>query len=283
MIVVVPSATEVTSPVDETVATLGVVEAHVTGASGMTVPPASLTVAVSVAVSAIDTKASELGDSSMDPEDGEIVTEADPLAEPEVAVMVVDPSATAVTSPADETVAIDVFEDVHVTVAPEITVPPVSLTVALSVTVSPTDDKLLVLGASAVIDSSKEDFVSAVHERFGKPRMRRGGGVDAVINFIGGDSWASALRCIAPGGRMLTCGATAGFSPPTDIRYIWTYEQTIIGSNGWMPTDQVKLLDLVARGDLFPEIHAVRPLEETAASIQELADRRVVGKVVIAV
>ena len=67
MIVVVPSATEETSPVDETVATLGVVEAHVTGVSGMTVPPASLTVAVSVAVSAIDTKASELGDNSMVP------------------------------------------------------------------------------------------------------------------------------------------------------------------------------------------------------------------------
>ena len=82
---------------------------------------------------------------------------------------------------------------------------------------------------------------------------------------------------------MLTCGATAGVSPPTDIRYIWTYEQTIVGSNGWMPSDQVSLLDLVAQGDLVPEIHAVRPLEETAASIQELADRRVVGKIVIAV
>ena len=68
MIVVVPSATEVTSPVvGETVATLGIVEAHVTGASGMTVPPASFTVAVIVAVSAIDTKASELGDNSMVP------------------------------------------------------------------------------------------------------------------------------------------------------------------------------------------------------------------------
>ena len=144
-------------------------------------------------------------------------------------------------------------------------------------------EKLLALGAGAVIDSSKEDFVSAVHERFGKPRMGRGGGVDVVINFIGGDTWASALRCIGPGGRMLTCGATAGFNPPTDIRYIWTYEQTIIGSNGWMPSDQVALLDLVAEGALVPEIHAVRPLEETAASIQELAERRVVGKIVIAV
>ena len=67
IIVVVPSATEVTSPADETVATVGVVEAQVTVASGMTVPPPSLTVAVIVAVSAIDTKASELGDNSMVP------------------------------------------------------------------------------------------------------------------------------------------------------------------------------------------------------------------------
>jgi len=142
-------------------------------------------------------------------------------------------------------------------------------------------DKLRDLGAMDVIDSSQQDFVDAVHERFGKPRMGGGGGVDVVINFIGGDSWAAALRCIAPGGRMLTCGATAGFNPPTDIRYIWTYEQTIIGSNGWMPADQVALLELVAGGELLPEIHAVRPLEETAASIQELADRQVVGKIVI--
>ena len=142
-------------------------------------------------------------------------------------------------------------------------------------------DKLRDLGATDVIDSSEQDFVAAVHERFGKPRMGGGGGVDVVINFIGGDSWAAALRCIAPGGRMLTCGATAGFNPPTDIRYIWTYEQTIIGSNGWMPADQVALLELVAGGELLPEIHAVRPLEETAASIQELADRQVVGKIVI--
>lgn len=142
-------------------------------------------------------------------------------------------------------------------------------------------DKLRDLGAMDVIDSSQQDFVGVVHERFGKPRMGGGGGVDVVINFIGGDSWAAALRCIASGGRMLTCGATAGFSPPTDIRYIWTYEQTIIGSNGWMPADQIALLELVAGGELVPEIHAVRPLEETAASIQELADRQVVGKIVI--
>ena len=67
MTVPVPLPTEVTSPADETVAMPVAVEDHVTAASGMTVPPASLTVAVIVAVSAIDTKASELGDNSMVP------------------------------------------------------------------------------------------------------------------------------------------------------------------------------------------------------------------------
>ena len=64
------------------------------------------------------------------------VTEADPLVEPDVAVIVADPAATAVTSPADETVAIDELDVAHVTVAPDITAPPASFTVAASVAVS---------------------------------------------------------------------------------------------------------------------------------------------------
>ena len=155
MIVAVPSATAVTSPADETVATLGVVEAHVTVAPDITVPPASFTVAASVVVSPIDAKESEVGDNSMDPEDGEIVTEADPLAEPEVAVIVADPSAIEVTRPEDdETVATVVSDEAHVTVAAEITVPPASFTVALSVTVSPTDVRVFVLGETSTDDAA---------------------------------------------------------------------------------------------------------------------------------
>jgi len=82
------------------------------------------------------------------------VTEADALAEPEVAMIVADPLATAVTRPADDTVAIVVSDDDHVTVAPDITVPSASFTVALSVTVSPTNSKVLVLGESSTVDAT---------------------------------------------------------------------------------------------------------------------------------
>ena len=68
------------------------------------------------------------------------------LAEPEVAVIVSVPLVTAVTSPADETVAIVVSDDAHVTVAPEITDPDASFTVAVKVAVSASEAKLKLVG-----------------------------------------------------------------------------------------------------------------------------------------
>ena len=61
------------------------------------------------------------------------------LAEPDVAVIVTVPFATAVTKPADETIARVVSDEAHVTVAPDITDPPASFTVAVIVVVSPTE------------------------------------------------------------------------------------------------------------------------------------------------
>ena len=77
-----------------------------------------------------------------------------PLAAPEVPVIVAVPLATDVTSPADDTVATPVFDDDHVTVAPEIVVPSESFTVAVSVTVSPIDAKVFVLGDNATLDAT---------------------------------------------------------------------------------------------------------------------------------
>ena len=73
-----------------------------------------------------------------------------PLTDPDVAVMVAVPSATAVTSPADETVAIKAEDVAQVTSAPEITVPPASLTVATREAVSPIDVKLRLVGDSVI-------------------------------------------------------------------------------------------------------------------------------------
>ena len=60
------------------------------------------------------------------------VTVAVALADPDVAVIVAEPSATEVTRPVDDTVATASFDVVHVTVAPSTTWPFVSVTVAVS-------------------------------------------------------------------------------------------------------------------------------------------------------
>ena len=70
------------------------------------------------------------------------------LTDPDVAVMVAVPFATAVTRPAVETVATDELDVTHVTVASEITVPAASLMVATRVAVSPADVKLRFVGDS---------------------------------------------------------------------------------------------------------------------------------------
>jgi hypothetical protein len=71
------------------------------------------------------------------------------LTDPEVAVMVALPSATEVTSPADDTVAALEFEVDHVTVAPEMVFPPLSFTVAAMVTVSPMEVSVLEVGVTS--------------------------------------------------------------------------------------------------------------------------------------
>jgi alcohol dehydrogenase len=85
--------------------------------------------------------------------------------------------------------------------------------------------RLRALGADDIIDYVQEDFVPAVYARYGKPARRGSGsdrGIDVVVNYTGGDTWTKSLRTLRVGGRLLTCGATAGYDPPEDIRYIWT-------------------------------------------------------------
>ena len=154
VIVADPSAIEVTRPEDETVAMVVSEDSHVTVAPEITVPPASFTVALTVTVSPTDVRVFVLGETSTVDATCATVTADVAVAEPEVAVMVAVPFTTAVTSPADETVATDAADVDHVTVAPDMADPPVSFTVALTVTVSPTDVKVFVLGETSTDDAA---------------------------------------------------------------------------------------------------------------------------------
>jgi len=141
--------------------------------------------------------------------------------------------------------------------------------------------RLKEIGADHVVNYSETPFREAVYEILGKPRMAGGGGVDVAVNFTGGDTMLDTQKCVGMRGRILCCGATAGYELMIDARYWWTFEHEMIGSDGWNTNDLESLLDLINQGKLNPVIDKVLPLEETAEAERLLEDREVFGKVLI--
>jgi alcohol dehydrogenase len=147
------------------------------------------------------------------------------------------------------------------------------------------DDKikrLKDLGADHVINYKATDFSKWAIEKYGKPQRRTyEGGVDVVINFTGGDTWAPTLRCVKRGGKILVCGATAGHDPKEDLRYIWSFELKVIGSNSFYDENLKALMDMIQAGTMKPVIDVVLPLERAAEGLRLIESREVFGKVVV--
>jgi NADPH:quinone reductase-like Zn-dependent oxidoreductase len=143
--------------------------------------------------------------------------------------------------------------------------------------------RLKQLGADEVLDTRSVDFSKWAVERYGKPQRRSyEGGVDVVINFTGGDTWLPSLRCLKRGGKLLVCGATAGYDPKEDLRYVWSFELKIIGSNSFYDDNLQALLQLIQDGKMKPVVDEVLTLDEAREGLRLIQDREVFGKVVVA-
>ncbi len=142
--------------------------------------------------------------------------------------------------------------------------------------------RLKELGADEVIDYSKVDWSKWAIEKYGKPQRRSyEGGVDVVVNFTGGDTWVPSLRCLKRGGKLLVCGATAGYDPKEDLRYIWSFELQVIGSNSYYDEDLFALMDMIKSGEMKPVIDTVVPLDGAIEGLRLIQDRKVIGKVIV--
>jgi alcohol dehydrogenase len=142
--------------------------------------------------------------------------------------------------------------------------------------------RLKAMGADEVVDYTKTDWSKWAVEKYGKPQRRSyDGGVDVVVNFTGGDTWVPSLRCLKRGGKLLVCGATAGYDPKEDLRYVWSFEIKIIGSNSFYDDDLKGLMDLIGAGKIKPVIDKVLPLDHAREGLRLIQDREVIGKVVV--
>lgn len=140
------------------------------------------------------------------------------------------------------------------------------------------------LGADELLDYSKEPLKDALKG------LTNGKGVDVVYDPVGGDLSEQALRATAWEGRFLVIGFAAGDIPKIplnlallkgcDIRGV--FWGAALERNPDQHKDNMKqLLAWVGDGKLKPHIHAVYPLEEIATALDEIAARRVFGKVII--
>jgi NADPH:quinone reductase-like Zn-dependent oxidoreductase len=106
-------------------------------------------------------------------------------------------------------------------------------------------------------------------------------GVDVVVDHVGGEGWSDSLASLAKGGRVVTCGATAGGTPETNLDRIFWNQLEVIGSTMGTPGEVDDVLDLVWQGELTPRIREVFPMSETAEAQRRLEDREGFGKVVV--
>jgi 2-desacetyl-2-hydroxyethyl bacteriochlorophyllide A dehydrogenase len=131
------------------------------------------------------------------------------------------------------------------------------------------------LGAESVVDSTKPDWPAEVRKITGKR------GVDIVVEHIGGDVLKKCFECLARGGTIVTCGATAGREVSLNLWPIFVKEQRLVGSYGRNRKDMQATLEWAAAGKLKPVIDSVYPLSQVADAFAKLRSRSALGKILI--
>ncbi|MGI8663481.1 MAG: NADPH:quinone oxidoreductase family protein [Acidimicrobiales bacterium] len=144
-------------------------------------------------------------------------------------------------------------------------------------------DAALQMGAEAAIDYEEEDLKA-------RARELSGGGVDVVVDPVGGRFSEPALRALRVFGRFCVIGFASGAIAPVPLNQALLNNRTIVGVDwgAWTFREPeanksmlAEVVAMVADGRLHPTTPVERPLEDAATVMAELIDRNVVGKVVL--
>lgn len=150
-----------------------------------------------------------------------------------------------------------------------------------------TDSKLQAckeLGADWLIDYTREDLKTAILEKTGRKN------IDVIYDPVGGDFSEKAFRCMAPEGRHLVIGFTAGNIPSIPLNLPLLKEASVVGVfwNSWImrhPDEHHKnmadLFRLYIDGKIDPLISQIYALEDYQKAFHCLAERRALGKIIL--
>ena len=135
----------------------------------------------------------------------------------------------------------------------------------------------LSLGADHALDSSTPGWPAEVR------RITAKRGVDVVIEHVGGPVLEQAFHCLARGGTIVTCGATAGREITLNLWPFFVKQQQLVGSYGRNRADMKATLEWAAVGRIKPVIHQTFGLHEIPDALAMLRDRNVLGKIIVAI
>ncbi len=138
-------------------------------------------------------------------------------------------------------------------------------------------DKAREIGADEVIVTSAQDYVGEVKRLTGKA------GADVILDHVGGELLEKAVAAAAWGGRIVTCGATAGFAAKIDLRQIFFRQVELLGSTMGSKGDLLEALPMIEDGRLRATVDREVPLWQAREAHEALESRGVFGKVVLTV
>jgi NADPH2:quinone reductase len=125
-----------------------------------------------------------------------------------------------------------------------------------------------------------------------------GGGVQAVLDPLGGTIFDESLRCLADGGTLVTIGYVTGTIPQVSANILMLKNIAVAGLNwgtyiGWSPGDNRQLhaprvralwdqlIHWWQEGKINPTVHARFPLDDFRAAMAEVRNRKAIGRVVL--
>ncbi len=131
------------------------------------------------------------------------------------------------------------------------------------------------LGADETINYKETDFAKELWRRTGRR------GVDVVLENVGPATWASSLRSLAKGGRLVFYGATTGRMAETDLNLLYWKQASVIGSTMASYAEFAEVMGLVFSGRLHPVVDRVLPLSEGREAQRILEAGEQFGKIVL--
>jgi NADPH:quinone reductase-like Zn-dependent oxidoreductase len=137
--------------------------------------------------------------------------------------------------------------------------------------------RAIALGADSGIDHYNEDVVAAVKKFTG------GRGADVVVEHVGKATWDRSVRCLARGGRLVTCGATTGHDAALDLRHLFARQLTLIGTYMGGKPELLRAAALFFRGRLRAVVDRTFPLSEAAQAQRRLEAGEQFGKIVLTI